>query len=72
MTPKKKDQYRTRNWKEYNSALVNRGSLTFWFEEKAVQKWYSEERTSNPGRAHTYSYEAIRWGLMIKAIFIVI
>ena len=69
MTPKKKDQYRTRNWKEYNSALVNRGSLTFWFEEKAIQKWYSEERTGNPGRSHTYSDEAIRCGLMIKAIF---
>jgi hypothetical protein len=33
MTSKKKDKYRTRNWKEYNRSLVNRGSITFWFEE---------------------------------------
>jgi hypothetical protein len=69
MTLKKKDQYRTRNWKEYNSALVNRGSLTFWFEEKAIKKWYFEERTCNPGRPYLYSDEAIRCGLVIKAVF---
>jgi hypothetical protein len=69
MTPKKKDKYRTRNWKEYNQSLVNRGSITFWFEESAVQKWYSIERTGKPGRPETYSDDAIRCGLMIRAVF---
>ena len=69
MTPKKKDKYRTRNWKEYNASLVNRGSITFWFEEKATEKWYSVERTNKPGRPETYSDDAIRCGLMIKAVF---
>jgi hypothetical protein len=69
MTSKKKDKYRTRNWKEYNASLVNRGSITFWFEENATEKWYSVERTNKPGRPDTYSDDAIRCGLMIKAVF---
>lgn len=69
MTLKKKDKYRTRNWKEYNRSLVNRGSITFWFDEGTVQKWYSVERTGKPGRPETYSDDAIRCGLMIRAVF---
>lgn len=69
MTSKKKDQYLTRNWKDYNQSLVNRGSLTFWFEEKAIQKWYAIERTGEPGRPNIYSDAAIRCGLTIKAVF---
>ena len=67
--PKKKDKYRTRNWKEYNQSLVNRGSITFWFDEEVIQKWYSVERTGRPGRPDIYSDYAIRCGLMIKAVF---
>ena len=67
--PKKKDKYRTRNWKEYNQSLVNRGSITFWFDENTSQKWYSVERTGKPGRSKTYSDDAIRCGLMIRAVF---
>lgn len=69
MITTKKDKYRTRNWKEYNRSLVNRGSLTFWFEEGAMEKWYSEERPQKPGRPDVYSDAAIRCGLMIKAVF---
>ena len=37
ITPsKKKDKYRTRNWKEYNKQLVQRGSLTFLIDPKAM------------------------------------
>lgn len=69
MALKQKDKYRTRNWKEYNEALVNRGSITFWFDEQAVEKWHSTERSHKPGRPETYSNDAIRCGLMIKAVF---
>jgi hypothetical protein len=67
--PKKKDKYRIRNWNDYNQSLVNRGSITFWFTEEAVQKWYSSKQTDKPGRPKTYSDDAIRCGLMIKAVF---
>jgi hypothetical protein len=66
---KKKDKYRIRNWKQYNQSLVNRGSITFWFDEAAIEKWYSAERLDKPGRPETYSDDAIRCGLVIKAVF---
>jgi hypothetical protein len=28
-----KQKYRIENWSEYNNALKQRGSLTFWIEE---------------------------------------
>ncbi|AIW15915.1 Transposase [Vibrio tubiashii] len=30
-----KPRYKTTNWKQYNQALINRGSLTFWIDEEA-------------------------------------
>ncbi len=66
---KKKDKYRIRNWRQYNQSLVNRGSITFWFDEAAIVRWYSVERSDKPGRPETYSDDAIRCGLLIKAVF---
>ncbi|MFA0516674.1 IS5/IS1182 family transposase, partial [Vibrio sp. 10N.222.55.E8] len=34
-----KPRYRTTNWKQYNQALINRGSLTFWIDEEAILQW---------------------------------
>jgi hypothetical protein len=67
--PRKKDKFHIRNWKDYSESLVNRGSITFWFSEDAIKKWYSKEKISTPGRPDTYSDDAIRCGLMIKAVF---
>jgi hypothetical protein len=67
--PKKKDKYRIRNWREYNQSLVNRGSITFWFSDETIKKWHSSERSNKPGRPMIYSDDAIRCGLMIKAVF---
>ena len=66
---KKKDKYRIRNWRQYNQSLVNRGSITFWFDEEAIEKWHSTERTGKPGRPEVYSDFAVRCGLAIKAVF---
>lgn len=66
---KKKDKYRIRNWRQYNQSLVNRGSITFWFSEDAIEKWHAVEPTGKPGRPDTYSDDAIRCGLIIKAVF---
>lgn len=66
---KKKDKYRIRNWKQYNESLVNRGSITFWFDEAAINNWHCSEKSGKPGRPDTYSDDAIRCGLMIKAVF---
>ncbi|OEC18524.1 transposase [Vibrio cholerae] len=34
-----KPRYKTTNWKQYNKAPINRGSLTFWIDEEAIHKW---------------------------------
>ncbi|ENM5808085.1 transposase, partial [Vibrio mimicus] len=34
-----KPRYKTNNWKQYNQALINRGSLTFWIDEEAIREW---------------------------------
>lgn len=66
---KEKNKYRIHNWKEYNQALVNRGSITFWFSEDAIGKWNAVNRTGKQGRPDLYSDDAIRCGLMIRAVF---
>ena len=65
----KKSKYRICNWKEYNKSLVNRGNITFWFNEEAVKNWSSAYKTNKPGRPNTYSDAAIRCGLIIKSVF---
>jgi len=32
-----KQTFKITNWADYNKALVNRGSLTFWLDESAIQ-----------------------------------
>ncbi len=34
----KKQRFQIRNWRDYNEALVKRGSITFWFDEKSISK----------------------------------
>ncbi|MDI5349388.1 hypothetical protein MJL48_30470, partial [Salmonella enterica subsp. enterica serovar Kentucky] len=34
-----KQKFRITNWSTYNKALINRGSLTFWLDDEAIQAW---------------------------------
>ncbi len=61
--------YRVKNWKTYNKALVNRGSLTVWLEEKAIEGWLSSEKTGEKGRSCTYSDIAIETGLTLRTLW---
>ena len=49
----KKQPYRTRNWKDYNAALVQRGSFTVWLDEAALAGWLHGERTGGHGASWT-------------------
>lgn len=40
-----KPRYKTTNWKQYNQALTNRGSLTFWIDEEAIAEWKQNKQT---------------------------
>ncbi len=51
----RKKQYRIRNWSEYNKALVNRGSLTIWFDEESIAEWHNSQPSGRRGRPHDYS-----------------
>jgi hypothetical protein len=68
MTNRTDKKYQIRNWKEYNRALVNRGSLTIWFDEKSVKNWISNQYKGR-GRPKFYSDEAILCALVIKAVY---
>jgi hypothetical protein len=64
----KKQRYKIRNWKEYNEALVNRGCLTFLFDEQVIAAWHDVENT-HLGHPFVYSYTAILCALCLKIIF---
>src|SRR3954463_1425422 len=42
------------NWREYDAALCQRGSLTVWFTDEAVQAWRAEPRTTRGGQPDLY------------------
>ena len=66
---KTKQQYRIRNWKEYNKALANRGSITFWFDEDAIQSWLNHQKTGKPGKPRIYGSACIECMLVLKAVY---
>ena len=39
VTPKYKTQYRVKNWPTYEAALRNRGDITLWFDDDAIDTW---------------------------------
>jgi hypothetical protein len=65
----KKQNYRIRNWGEYNEALRRRGSLTVWFDEQVLQGWYESERSGRRGRSRTFSNVAIQCMLTLKVVY---
>ncbi|MCA4845342.1 IS5 family transposase [Escherichia coli] len=54
-----KQKFRITNWSTYNKALINRGSLTFWLDDEAIQAWYESATPSSRGRPQRYSDLAI-------------
>lgn len=62
--------YRVRNWKQYNKALVKRGSITFWINKEVAKEWYNlESKHSGRGRPKIYSDIAIEACLIIRSLF---
>jgi IS5 family transposase len=62
-------RYRVRNWRAYNQALIQRGSLTLWVDAQTIAAWLGNERTGCVGAPTTYADTAIRCLLMLKAVF---
>jgi hypothetical protein len=65
---KKKTQYRVRNWAAYNTALVDRGNLTVWVDEEALQAWqYTGPKQR--GAQYIYAEAAIQCVLTLRAVY---
>ncbi|WP_423740008.1 transposase, partial [Enterobacter roggenkampii] len=64
-----KQKFKITNWPTYNKALINRGSITFWLDDEAIQDWYESTTPSSRGRPQRYSDLAITTVLVIKRVF---
>ncbi|MGC1862774.1 MAG: IS5 family transposase, partial [Methylocystis sp.] len=63
-----RQRHRVTNWRDYDTALRNRGSLTIWFTEEALAGWKAQPRTTPGGQRH-YSDLAIDTALTLRAVF---
>jgi hypothetical protein len=63
-----RQRHRVTNWSDYDAALRQRGSLTVWFTDEAVEAWRAEPRTTRGGQPH-YSALAIATALTLRAVF---
>lgn len=64
-----KQKFTITNWRNYNKALINRCSITFWLDDKAIQAWYESVIPASRGRPHGYSDLGITTVLAIKRVF---
>ena len=63
-----KTLYRVKNWSEYDQALIERGSITFWLSDDFEESWcYAGEKQR--GSQFEYSEQAILIMQMMKNVF---
>src|SRR3982750_4100237 len=63
-----RQQRKVTNWPAYDASLRQRGSLTVWFTDEAVEAWAAEPRTTRGGQPW-YSPLAILTALTLRAVF---
>jgi hypothetical protein len=69
VTNQTKRRYRIRNWRDYNSALVRRGSLTLWVEAGVAGRWRDTAAPVRRGRRRLYSDLAIACALTLREVY---
>jgi hypothetical protein len=69
MKTKPKANYRVRNWKGYDAALKQRGSITFWVSEEVIEQWCNEKKTGRKGASNYYSDVAIATMGTVQSVF---
>ena len=60
--------HKVTNWPAYDASLRQRGSLTVWFTDAAIEAWAAEPRTTRGGQPW-YSALAILTALTLRAVF---
>ncbi|POD95450.1 IS5 family transposase [Pectobacterium odoriferum] len=63
-----KQKFKITNWKTYNDALRQRGSLTVWLSDAAAA-WYEQAAPARRGRPLRYIDTSITTALMLKSVF---
>jgi hypothetical protein len=63
-----KARYRVTNWAAYEAGLRQRGSLTIWVTDDAIEAWRAAPRTT-PGGQPCYSALAIETALTLRVVF---
>ena len=63
-----KPLYRVKNWSDYDKALVQRGSITFWLTDEFEREWRHTGEKQR-GSQFDYSDQAILVMLTVKEVF---
>jgi Transposase DDE domain len=66
--PKYKTAYRVKNWHEYDQALRNRGDITLWISQDAIDAWRAP-KTGKRGAQAVYADIAIETALTFRLLF---
>ena len=61
-------KYKVTNWPEYNDALRQRGDITIWFTDAAINEW-KPAKAGQRGRPQAYSDHAIETAILIRQVF---
>lgn len=69
MTTTVKAYYKITNWRDYNEALVQRGDITFWFDDDVIDAWEHDNDKPKNGRPFTYSDLAVECLLTLRELF---
>jgi hypothetical protein len=69
MTATVKACYKITNWRDYNESLVQRGDITFWFDEDVIDGWEHDNNEPKVGRPFTYSDMAFECLLTLRELF---
>jgi hypothetical protein len=64
-----KQKVNVSNWSNDNKALINRGSVSFWLDDEAIQAGYEPAIHTSRGRSQHYSDLAITTVLVVKRVF---
>jgi hypothetical protein len=69
MAGTRKGTYKITNWSKYNESLVQRGSVTFWFNEDVVSQWHHVNAQPRRGHPFVFSDTAIECLLVLRELF---
>lgn len=61
-------RYKISNWKEYNEALKQRGSLEVWIDKDAEQLWYYQGPAQR-GAQYKYSETCMEMAITLRSIY---